>query len=137
MFSIPANSFSYRDSVLTLSPRGIDILKLLALMAMLLDHFNTLFLKVPEPLLYATGRMAFPLFTLLWAMHVLRDPCQLQLRASRLWFWAFLTQPFFALAFRGHDPWYALNILFVFAVVTQLMAWSYRYGGRGTAGGLP
>jgi hypothetical protein len=79
MLSIPANSFSYRDSVLALSPCGIDILKLLALMAMLLDHFNTLFMKTPEPLLYGIGRMAFPLFTLLWAMQVLRNTSQLQI----------------------------------------------------------
>lgn len=135
MFSNLANPSPYRESVISLSPRGIDILKLLALMAMLLDHFNTLFLKTPEPLLYGIGRMAFPLFTLLWTMQVLRNTRQLQARARRLWLWAFVTQPFFTLAFRGHDPWYALNILFVFACVTQMLAWSCRYGARGTVGG--
>ncbi|OAT35091.1 TraX family plasmid conjugative transfer pilin acetylase [Enterobacter soli ATCC BAA-2102] len=50
------------------------MVKVLALIAMLADHINTLFLMPPNPLLYAAGRMAFPLFTFMWAMNVQRRP---------------------------------------------------------------
>ncbi|NUL39712.1 TraX family protein [Kosakonia sacchari] len=121
---------------LAISPGAADRLKLTALAAMLADHINTLLLTPARPELYALGRMAFPLFVLIWARNVMLRPERLQLRASRMWLWAVVTQPAFSLAFRGHDPWYALNILFVFAGVTQLLAWHHRYRLAGMAGGV-
>lgn len=118
------------------SPAGIDMLKVLALTAMMVDHASTVFLTQPLPELYALGRMAFPLFALVWAMNVNRNPDRYQHQASRLWMWAVLTQPVFAWAFAGHYPWYALNILFVFAGVTQLLALSHRYGPAGLCAGM-
>lgn len=119
------------------SPAALDMIKLVALLAMLIDHVNTLFLTPALPLMYALGRMAFPLFTLIWAMNVRRSPERLQVRANRLWIWAVITQPVFSLAFLHHQPWWAMNILFVFAGVTQLLALRYRYGQKGSlAGGL-
>ncbi|WGC22781.1 TraX family protein (plasmid) [Enterobacter ludwigii] len=121
----------------SLSPAALDMVRLMALMAMLIDHINTVFLTPPVPLMYALGRMAFPLFTLIWAMNVQRTPERLQVRANRLWLCAIVTQPAFSLAFRLHQPWWALNILFVFAGVTQLLALQHRYGRKGSlAGGL-
>ncbi|WP_328287627.1 TraX family protein [Salmonella enterica] len=114
-----------------LNPATLDLIKVIALLAMFVDHANTLFLAHPDPLLYALGRMAFPLFTLIWAMNVQRSPYRLQKRANRLWGWAFITQPVFLLAFQHHQPWYALNILFVFAGVTQFLALKYHYGKKG------
>lgn len=114
-------------SWLTISPGAADRLKLTALVAMLADHTNTLLLTSPRPELYALGRLAFPLFVLIWARNVMLRPERLQIRANRMWLWAVVTQPAFSLAFRGHDPWYALNILFVFAGATQLLAWHHRY----------
>jgi hypothetical protein len=61
-------------------------------------------------------------------MNVRRAPERLQVRANRLWIWAIITQPVFSLVFAGHQPWWALNILFVFAGVTQLLALKYRFG---------
>ncbi|WP_446029144.1 TraX family protein [Lelliottia amnigena] len=120
----------------SLSPAALDMIKVLALIAMLIDHINTLLLTPSEPLMYALGRMAFPLFTLIWAMNVQRTPERLQVRANRLWMWAAVTQPVFSLAFVGHQPWWALNILFVFAGVTQLLALRYRFGAKGMAAGV-
>ena len=120
----------------SLSPAALDTIKVLALGAMLTDHVNTLLLTPPEPLMYALGRMAFPLFTLIWAMNVQRTPERLQKRANRLWMWAMFTQPVFSLVFAGHQPWWALNILFVFAGVTQLLTLQYRYGMKGLAAGV-
>ncbi|WP_242696955.1 TraX family protein [Enterobacter hormaechei] len=42
-----------------LSPAALDMAKLLALLAMIIDHTNTVFLS-PAPVMYALGRMAFP-----------------------------------------------------------------------------
>jgi len=119
------------------SPAALDMIKLAALLAMLIDHINTVFLTPAQPLMYALGRMAFPLFTLIWAMNVQRSPERLQMRANCLWVWAVITQPVFSLAFQHHQPWWAMNILFVFAGVTQLLALQHRYGKKGSlAGGL-
>jgi len=123
-------------SWLTLSPGAVDVVKLIALAAMIIDHVNTVLMPVPRLELYALGRTAFPLFTLVWAMHVTRAPQRLQHRANRLWIWAMVTQPVFTLTFQGHVPWYALNILFVFASTTQLLAWQYRNGARGMLAGV-
>lgn len=121
---------------LTISPGAADRLKLTALAAMLADHVNTLLLTHPRPELYALGRLAFPLFVLIWARNVMLRPERLQIRANRMWLWAVVTQPAFSLAFREHDPWYALNILFVFAGATQLLAWHHRYRLAGMTGGV-
>ena len=128
--SVPDVLPSIRDAS-QLSPAALDMVKLLALLAMIIDHINTVFLSPALPVMYALGRMAFPLFTLIWAMNVQRIPERLQKRASRLWIWAVITQPVFSLAFWHHQPWWALNILFVFAGVTQLIALQYQHGLKG------
>lgn len=43
-----------------ISPAVMDLMKVLALMTMLIDHINTLFITPLDPLMYALGRMAFP-----------------------------------------------------------------------------
>lgn len=80
--------------------------------------------------------MAFPLFLMIWAVNVRQQPGRLQHRANRLWIWAVITQPVFALAFHAPHPWFALNILFVFAAVTQLLALNHTYGRPGLFAGL-
>ena len=112
------------------------MVKLLALMAMIIDHTNKVFLSPTWPMMYALGLIAFHLFKLIWAMNVQRTPERLQKRVSRLWIWAVITQPVFSLAFLHHQPWWALNILFVFAGVTQLLALQYRPGRKGMLAGL-
>ena len=119
-----------------LSPGALDLVKILALLAMILDHTNTLLLRPLMPELYAVGRIAFPLFAVIWAVNVYRNPTRLQHRANRLWLWGLITQPVFFLAFRDTDPWYALNILFVFAGVTQLLALHHHHGYAGLVAGL-
>ncbi|WP_336239637.1 TraX family protein [Enterobacter chuandaensis] len=87
-----------------LSPAALDMDKLLALLAMIIHHPNTVFLSPARPMMYALGRMAFPLFTLIWAMNVQRTPERLLKRASRLWIWAVITQLLFSLALWHHQP---------------------------------
>ncbi|WP_240355045.1 TraX family protein [Pectobacterium brasiliense] len=103
---------------------------------MILDHINTLFLKPQIPELYSLGRIAFPLFTLIWAINVNNNPARLQKRANRLWVWSILTQPIFTMTFIEQYPVYSINILFVFAGVTQLLALRAKFGGKGTFAGV-
>lgn len=123
------------SGLLQMSPGTIDLVKVIALLVMLVDHANTLFLMPARLEFYSLGRMAFPLFTFVWAMNLSHPPARLQIRANRLWLWAFLTQPVFLLAFRHTQPWYALNILFVFAAVTQLLALTHRFRAGGILAG--
>ncbi len=123
-------------SVETMSPGAIDLVKVFALTAMFLDHLNILFLDPPSAELYALGRMVFPVFVIIWARNLSHSPASLQTRATRMWMWALIAQPAFWLAFRHQQPWYALNILFVFAGVTQLVALGHRYGVTGTLTGI-
>lgn len=123
--------------LLSLNPGQTDLLKLTALLAMLTDHVNTVLLHGSQPLMYAVGRMAFPLFTLIWAMHAAKQPQKLQAQATRLWLWAAGTQPVFWFAFSaGGQSWLALNILFLFAACTQALVWLTAYGTRGGLAGL-
>jgi type-F conjugative transfer system pilin acetylase TraX len=108
-----------------MSPFSMDVLKCVALVAMLIDHMNDILLSPSSLLLYAVGRMAMPLFALIFAFNMAKQPGRAQELAKRQWKWAIITQPFFAFAFYGHQSWYALNILFVFAVCSQLVAWVY------------
>ncbi|MHA0510084.1 TraX family protein [Enterobacter sp. HNGD-822] len=39
---------------------------------MIIDHTNTVFLSPAWPMMYALGRMAFPLFTLIWGARRIR-----------------------------------------------------------------
>lgn len=119
------------------TPFQTDVLKTLALAAMLADHVNTVLLHGSHSLLYAAGRMAFPLFTLVWAANLPAAGTKLQRQAMRLWLWAFITQPVFWLAFMGNgQSWLALNILFLFAGCTQLLSWQARYGTNGMMAGI-
>ena len=113
-------------SVETMSPGAIDLVKVFALTAMFLDHLNILFLDPPSAELYALGRMVFPVFAIIWARNLSHSPASLQTRATRMWMWAL----------RHQQPWYALNILFVFAGVTQVVALGHRYGVTGTLAGI-
>ncbi|MDJ9217500.1 TraX family protein [Atlantibacter hermannii] len=123
-------------SVGSMSPGAIDMVKVFALTAMFFDHLNSLFLNPPLPELYALGRMVFPVFVIIWARNLSHNPGSLQTRATRMWMWALIAQPVFWLAFQHQQPWYALNILFVFAGVTQLVVLSHRYGITGTLAGI-
>ncbi|EDN6661291.1 hypothetical protein GRF91_004688 [Salmonella enterica] len=81
-----------------LNPLQCDMLKLVAFVAMVLDHVNTAS-GLNIPLLQAVGRLAFPLFALVWGCNVVRRPVT-QAGLNRLWLMALLAQPGFWLAFR-------------------------------------
>lgn len=99
-----------------LNTRQCDVLKLIAFAVMVLDHLNTAS-GLNDTLLQAVGRLAFPLFALVWGCNVVRRPVT-QVSLNRLWLMALLTQPGFWLAFRDTGvQWWQVNILFTFAVM--------------------
>ncbi|EDR9396381.1 type-F conjugative transfer system pilin acetylase TraX [Salmonella enterica subsp. enterica] len=103
-----------------LNTRQCDVLKLVAFAAMVLDHLNTAS-GLNDTLLQAIGRLAFPLFALVWGCNVVRRPVT-QTGLNRLWLMALLAQPGFWLAFRDTGvQWWQANILFTFAVMGQVV----------------
>ncbi|EDQ1421319.1 TPA: type-F conjugative transfer system pilin acetylase TraX [Salmonella enterica] len=106
------------QGVPALNPLQCDMLKLVAFVAMVLDHVNTAS-GLNIPLLQAVGRLAFPLFALVWGCNVVRRPVT-QAGLNRLWLMALLAQPGFWLAFRDIGvQWWQANILFTFAAMGQ------------------
>ncbi|MEG1247662.1 MAG: type-F conjugative transfer system pilin acetylase TraX [Citrobacter sp.] len=101
-----------------LSTRQGNVLKLVAFVAMVMDHLNTAS-GLNDTLLQAVGRLAFPLFALVWGSNIVRHPVT-QAGLNRLWLMALLAQPGFWLAFRDTGvQWWQVNILFTFAVMGQ------------------
>lgn len=73
------------------------------------------------------GRMAFPLFALVWGYNLARRPLS-QASLNRLWLWAILAQPDYWWALKGQGvTFFDLNILFAFAVAGQ---WVYGAQSR-------
>lgn len=130
--SLPVSRLS-RISLLMLSPLQRDVIRMVAFVAMVLDHLATAF-QADFPLLIMAGRCAFPLFALVsgcnMAGHALR-----QSSVNRLWLMALLAQPCYWLAFRDAGlGWWQLNILFTFAVVMQAVRFLQAVTpGRGAA----
>ena len=96
-----------------------------ALIAMVLDHANKLLL-IDSVELWLVGRVAYPLFVIMFALNLGEDHTRWPSMAKKLWIAALMTQPIFYLAFvqRVTDiHWYDLNILFSFAIALQLLIW--------------
>ncbi|HCT7898552.1 TPA: type-F conjugative transfer system pilin acetylase TraX [Enterobacter cloacae] len=105
-------------SLLMLSPQQRDVIRMVAFVAMVMDHLATAFLA-DSPLLNMAGRCAFPLFALVSGCNQ-AGHAQRQSSLNRLWLMALLAQPGYWLAFREAGlMWWQLNILFTFAVVMQ------------------
>lgn len=105
---------------------SLEALKWLGLIAMTLDHINTFLLAGREPLLYAVGRLAFPLFAFVLAYNMARpgaaEPQHLMRVATRLLAFALLaTVPMVGLGLMRWG-WWPLNILFTFLVAVLLLA---------------
>ncbi|TDN51479.1 type-F conjugative transfer system pilin acetylase TraX [Scandinavium goeteborgense] len=108
------------NPVLSLSPQARDWLKVIAFVAMVIDHSAIAF-GWHETWMRMAGRVAMPIFALVWACNVTSHPVT-PASLQKTWLWAALAQPLFFLALRtsGQD-WYQLNILFLFAVWGQVL----------------
>ncbi|EKY4302437.1 type-F conjugative transfer system pilin acetylase TraX [Salmonella enterica subsp. enterica] len=106
-------------AVLNFSALQRDVIRMIAFMAMVGDHIVTVF-QLDMPLLNMAGRCAFPLFALVSGCNLAGKTIR-QRSLNRLWLMALLAQPGYWLAFREAGLiWWQLNILFAFAVVTQV-----------------
>jgi len=107
-------------TLLNISSLHRDLLKVLAFGAMLCDHIATAF-GLNSLALHLIGRCSLPLFALVWGCNLSLHPVKPS-SLNRLWITALLAQPGFWLAFRHAGiEWYQLNILFTFAVMSQLI----------------
>jgi len=108
-----------------------DGIKLLALLLMLGDHANAA-LHLNSDVLMWLGRGAFPLFALVWGFNLARRPVT-QRQATRLWLWALVAQPVYwqAVAPEG-GVLEDMNILFLFAVMTQYFYLLERFYAQGS-----
>jgi type-F conjugative transfer system pilin acetylase TraX len=125
MFDPHSGKLQQVREVVRFTPLQQDVLKLLALVLMVVDHANRA-LGLHEPVLLLLGRGAFPLFALLWGYNLAARPVR-QVQATRLWLWAIIAQPGYALVMQ-HDgrDYFDPNILFLFAVVTQALVLASR-----------
>ena len=96
--------------------RRLDAIKLFALLCMVGDHVNTIFFNRELAVLYVFGRLAFPIFAVVFGFNLAMRPDRLQDSTRRTFLAGVLCQPFYLLAFFGQPwvPWYGLNILFAF-----------------------
>ncbi|HAT4519023.1 TPA: F-pilin acetylation protein TraX [Serratia marcescens] len=130
MFDPHSGKLQQVREVVRFTPLQQDVLKFLALVLMVVDHANRA-LGLHEPVLLL-GRGAFPLFALLWGYNQASRPAR-QAQATRLWLWAFVAQPGYALVMQ-HDgrDFFDPNILFLFAVVTQALVLASRPMSEGS-----
>ncbi|ALL40431.1 TPA: F-pilin acetylation protein TraX [Serratia marcescens] len=131
MFDPHSGKLQQVREVVRFTPLQQDVLKFLALVLMVVDHTNRA-LGLHEPVLLLLGRGAFPLFALLWGYNLAARPI-LQAQATRLWLWAVVAQPGYALVMQ-HDgrDFFDPNILFLFAVVTQALVLASRPMSKGS-----
>ncbi|MBK5145531.1 type-F conjugative transfer system pilin acetylase TraX [Budviciaceae bacterium BWR-B9] len=114
-------------SWLTMTSRQIDCIKIVAFLAMIADHANTA-LSLHNGWLMLIGRMAFPLFALIWGINQARHPEIKQSSLNRLWLWAVIAQPcYYLVVMNAGTAFWQLNILFTFAVAGQSLKW-FRSG---------
>lgn len=112
---------------------GLEAVKWLALLCMLVDHVNAVLFarQLPE---WATvvGRVSFPLFALVFACNLTRPGINRMDAASRLVIAGGLAQPFHGIAFGTAAALWPLNIMFLFAAVVAIVA-SIERGRAGWA----
>lgn len=110
---------AWLQPLLAWSPGQRDIIKTVALLLMVADHVNRI-LHLDQEWMFLAGRGAFPLFALVWGLNLSLHRRIRQSAINRLWGWAVIAQTGYFLA---GFPWYEGNILFAFAVVSQVLLW--------------
>jgi hypothetical protein len=114
----------------------LDLLKLIAVVSMLVDHANTIWFATEFPALRAVGRLAYPLFAFVLAYNFVRHTRHPVRFVGRLFAWGAVSQLFFLYAFENE----LLNIFFTLAFGLCFAAF-FRRGiwavlGRALAVGL-
>ena len=104
----------------------LDALKLLALVAMTLDHVDAaVFARQREPLMLI-GRVAFPVFAFAAAFGASRTRFPRRY-LRRLFICALVSQPFFYLSI-GAQWWYLNTVFTLLCGVAAVLLWRFGYG---------
>lgn len=90
----------------------LDVLKLVAMISMVVDHVNTIWFATQYPAPRAIGRVAFPLFAFVLAYNFVRHTRHPLRFIGRLFLWGAVSQLFFVYAFENN----LLNIFFTLAL---------------------
>ncbi len=109
---------SVRPSLLALDGAPLDAVKLVAAAAMVADHVNDVLLDHDHLAMWYVGRLAFPLFCLVFALN-LRRGASLAGYVARLTPFAILSQPIYRAAF--HDGLDNILITLLLAGVVALL----------------
>jgi hypothetical protein len=102
----------------------LDVLKLIAIASMVIDHANTICFGSHYPTLRAMGRLAFPLFAFVLAYNFVRHTRHPVRFIGRLFGWGVVSQLFFLYAFEND----LLNIFFTLACG---LCYAALFRGRG------
>lgn len=106
------------------SDSALEGLKWVALVAMTIDHVNTVIFDREHAWMFAVGRLAYPLFAFVLGVNLARPATDKGRAVRRLLQWAVIAQPVHAWAFGSMWP---LNVLFAFAIAAAgLQLWQAR-----------
>lgn len=130
---IPSKALAFELPRLTLADGTVEALKWLALMLMTLDHINKYLLHETVPALFASGRLALPLFGFILAYNLARQGTLAKGGYSRALkrlgiFGVISSIPFIALGGLGWG-WWPLNIMAMLFVATAVM-YLVEQGGK-------
>lgn len=128
---------------------ALELAKWVALAAMVVDHVNAVFFARELGLVAtAVGRIALPLFAVVFAYNIARPGADLRRSAEKLGVFGAVALPAHAFLFAQAGGWWPLNILFAFALAVWVIrladqerwAWAgvvFFLGGLLVEGGWP
>ncbi len=110
---------AFADIRLDIQPLWADILRVVALVSMIVDHAARVLYPGHQPeLSFLIGRLAFPLFLIVFSIHAVKARTSHARRCLELALFAVVAQPIFGFAvnrdFQAHGFSDPVNILFVF-----------------------
>jgi len=137
----PTPSVTSRLSLLPdMTEEGRQLLKWIAVVAMVADHYNHFLLGGKEHWIYAIGRICMPIFSLMlgWnlATYAQTSPGLYARTSRRLLLAALLSTPFTAAMTPAALPWWPLNVVWPLNVMWTLLAgclccWALEHKPKG------
>ena len=107
---------------LRISNNSLTAMKLIGIVAMLIDHFNAFVNPDYNQILFEVGRIAFPLFALVLGYNLARIPSdKIPKIMLRLLMFGILATPMYIILSGGLQHWWPLNILFTLCVATTIV----------------
>ena len=104
---------------LQVSNAALTAIKLIGILAMLIDHYNSLVKPEYSPLLYEIGRLALPLFVFVLGYNLARIPADKMPKIMlRLLLFGIIATPLYNILGAGLWHWWPLNILFTLLLAT-------------------